>query len=306
MAKNGLILHFLQYQPVYFYVQEVLFLPVTHTPSGDRWRSRLSLPNGSFPPRVQTLECEQQFWSTRMKKGAPAPDAYADTVFSALMAQVGALPISSVLEIGPGWGNYTFPLVQKFPRVTVVDISPDNLNYLSEHSSALRNPIHPICGAWETAAVAPHDLVFGYNCLYRLKEPELFLQKVTENAKLLCVLGMNCPPELPWLPSLEAAGIPIHATCQGCEELYAILMEMGIRAKLISIANHRTYCYDSKEALLQRAEGFLTEPCSRDKLLSILLAFHTEAPDGRLRCEYPFTSQLLVWEPSRLSSANAE
>ena len=281
-------------------------MQVAHTPAGDRWRARLTLPNGEFSPRVQDLACEQQFWSARMKKGAPAPDPYADTVFSALTAQLGDLPISSVLEIGPGWGNYTFPLVRSFPYVTAVDISPDNLRYLSAHSRVLGNPIHPLCGAWESVTVPPHDLVFGYNCLYRLTEPELFLQKMTQSAKLLCVLGMNRPPELPWLPSLEAAGISIHATRQGCEELLTIAKELGLRANLISVPNRRIYRYDSEDALLRRAEGFLNEPVSRDKLRSILLPFHTRSPDGSLSCEYSFTSQLLVWEPPHLSSATAE
>lgn len=281
-------------------------MQVNHTHAGDCWRARLSLPNGEFSPRVQDLACERQFWSARMKKGVPAQDAYADKVFSALMEQIGDLPISSVLEIGPGWGNYTFPLVQNFPYVTAVDISPDNLCYLSAHSQVLGNPIHPLCGAWESVKVKPHDLVFGYNCLYRLIEPELFLQKVTRSAKLLCVLGMNRPPELPWLPSLEAAGISVHATCQGCEELHAIAKEMGICANLISIPNHRIYRYDSEDALLRRAEGFLSAPVSRDKLLSILLPFHTRGTDGSLICEYSFTSQLLVWKPTHLSSATAE
>ncbi len=269
------------------------------TAAGDRWRNQLHGPDGKLSPRVENPDVERQFWHDRIKTGIPL-DAYAQPVFAALMNQVEFRPISSVLEIGPGWGNYTFPLSKKFSRVTAVDMSPDNLEYLLTHTQAEGHSICPICSPWEQADPELHDLVFGYNCLYRLQYPEVFIQKMNEAARVLCVLGMNCPPELPWLPVLEKSGFSVHYTRQGCSELLQIMEEMGIPARLVDIPNRRQYRYANEEALLQRAQGFLLESCPCEALLPVLLPFHKKEPDGSLICDYQFHSQLLVWEPTDL------
>ena len=266
-----------------------------HTPAGDRWRSRLLRPDGVMSPRVRSLQTERAFWHDRA--GRVQRDAYADRVWEGLLQVIGDRKIDSVLEIGPGWGNYTLPLARRFPMVTCVDVSPDNLQALRRETAAMGRPIDTICGTWEMAETEPHDLVFGYNCLYRLEEPELFLLKMQETGRKLCVIGMNEPPELPWLPGLQQAGLSVHYTRQGCRELQEVLDSIRIRGRVVDIPNFRTCRYPDREALLQRAEGFLLEPCSREKLLDILLAYHRQLPDGSLQCDYPFTSQLLVWEP---------
>lgn len=271
---------------------------MTHTDAGNRWRRGLRFPNGDLPVRAQSAAEEQAFWRKRMTDGPPPPDAYATAVWEALRALTEPLPIHSVLEIGPGWGNYTLSLCRTFPKVTCVDISPDNLAYISSRSAPW-NPIVPICSTWEDAEVPVHDLVFGYNCLYRLEEPEHFLQKMNDHAGHLCVIGMNCPPEFPWLPSLEAADLPIRYTRQGCRELGEVLTSLGISCKMINIPNHRTYHYANKEAILRRAEQFLMESCPRERLWDLLSPFHRRVGTQWV-CEYPFDSQLLAWKPIRM------
>ena len=202
-----------------------------------------------------------------------------------------------MVEIGPGWGNYTIPLAEKYERLTLVDVSPDNLAYLRSRTNSMGRTVHTVCSPWEEAKVLKADLVFGYNCLYRVQEPELFLMKMHRTARKLCVIGMNRPPELPWLKDLEDAGISLHYTRQGCEELLEIARELGIPPRLVNVPNVRTYRNESEAALLKRAEGFLLKPCDRRKLMALLLPRHRQEADGRLSCEYRFFSQLLVWEP---------
>lgn len=266
-----------------------------HTPAGDRWRERLLRADGGLAPRVESLEIEQAFWHDRA--GICKQDEYAQVVFEALVREIGNREIRSVIEIGPGWGNYTIPLAQRYERLSAVDVSPDNLSYLRSRLNSMGRPIHTVCSPWEEAKVLKADLVFGYNCLYRLQEPERFLEKMDKSAEKLCVIGMNRPPELPWLRDLEQAGISLHYTRQGCEQLQEVARDLGIPARLINIPNVRTYHYESEQALLKRAEGFLLKPCDRRKLMALLLPYHRQEADGSLSCEYHFYSQLLVWEP---------
>ena len=267
-----------------------------HTSAGNRWRSGLRRPDGSLPERARSLETEREFWRRRVQAGLPPPDDYAVPVLAALLELAEAAGVSSVLEIGPGWGNYTLPLCRRFDRVACVDLSPDNLRWLSRAAEAEGLRLETVCAPWETAEASPCDLVFGYNCLYRLTEPELFLRKMNASAARLCVIGMNRPPELPWLPALEAAGLKVHYTRQGCEDLAGVLEELGIRARLVDIPNVRDYRYPDRQSLLRRAEQFLAAPCPEDMLWELLAPFHHREA-GSWVCRYPFRSQLLVWEP---------
>ena len=107
-----------------------------HTSAGNRWRSGLRRPDGSLPERARSLETEREFWRRRVQAGLPPPDDYAVPVLAALLELAEAAGVSSVLEIGPGWGNYTLPLCRRFDRVACVDLSPDNLRWLSRAAEA--------------------------------------------------------------------------------------------------------------------------------------------------------------------------
>lgn len=274
---------------------------ILHTAAGDRWREKLRRPDGTFARRVSSIQEEQDFWRKRMEAAAVSRDGYAETVWETLCRITAPLGISSVLEIGPGWGNYTFSLCRSFDETACVDISPDNLRFLKEEAKRQGLRLQTYCSAWETAelggsATGGWDLVFGYNCLYRLLEPELFLRKMNDTARKLCVIGMNHPPELPWLTALEEKGLPLHYTRQGCAELAKVLSSLGIQGEIVNIPNFRTYRYPDREAVLNRAEQFLLAPYPREELWELLAPWHYEEK-GEWICDYPFDSQLLVWEP---------
>lgn len=268
-----------------------------HTEAGDRWRARLTNPDGTLPVRASDPEAERRFWRECLLNGLPKRDAYAEHVWDALNDVCKGYGIRSVLEIGPGWGNYTFPLLERFEEVTAVDISQDNLNALMRRAEAAGRCLHIVCSPWEDAQAEPHDLVFAYNCFYRLTEPELFFRKMNETARKLCVCGMNRPPELPWLEDMERAGLPMRYTRQGCEAMLEVLSSIGINARLENIPNERTYAYPDEQALLRRARSFLLEPVPDETLLPLLMPYHLRQPDGSLVNLYRFASQLLTWEP---------
>ena len=189
-------------------------------------------------------------------------------------------------------------MAQRFEKLSCVDLSPDNLRFLSECIAREGCSISTYCSTWEDAHLEEHDMVFGYNCFYRLQEPELFLKKVNDSSRMLCVIGMNCPPEFPWLPDMEKAGLSVHYTRQGCAELLEILHDLNIFARFINIPNVRIYRYPDERALIARARQFLMKSCSDEKLLSVLSPHHKKEMNGELVCKYDFNSQLLVWQPA--------
>lgn len=263
------------------------------TPAGDQWRNRMVRPDGSLSARLND-DVERSFWKSRA--GSSAFDDYAKTVYTQVSLLTKGKQIRSVLEIGPGWGNYTFSLCRDFETVTCVDISPDNLLWLTGQAAQMGYQPETICAPWEEAPALKRDLVFAYNCFYRMQEPEWFLQKIDCSAEKLCIIGMNCPPELPWLPKLKDAGLPVAYTSQGCAEMQPVLEALGISAKRMDIPNFRLYRYENTRALLQRAQSFLLTPQDPELLLRLILPDHELQPDGSLVCRYSFLSQLLYWE----------
>lgn len=274
-----------------------MFDPPCHTAAGDRWRENLHRPDGSLSPRVADLEAERRFWAGR---GPTPPDPYSAPVWRQVLRLGREAGAGSVLEIGPGWGNYTFRLARAFPQVTCLDLSPDNLEGLRQGCQSRGLSIETICAPWEEARLdRTYGMVFAYNCFYRLLEPELFLSKLDRSADRLCLIGMNRPPELPWLPALERAGLPVHYTRQGCPELARVLVSLGIHPRRLDIPNLREYRCRDEGALLERVRGFLTAPVPDRDLLPLVLPFYTRQPDGSLLCRYSFQSQLLAWTPTK-------
>lgn len=279
-------------------------LAVIHTQAGDEWRNALKLPNGELTERVQSDDVERNFWRMRQQNSTAALDAYRLPVCSALRALITSYKIRSVMELGPGWGNYTFFLAEQGIRLTCVDISPDNLDYLArELKTRMGVSAKMICAPWENAQIEPNgnDMVFAYNCFYRMRDIEKCLLKLNLAATKLCVMGMNRPPELPWLPAMENdLGLKIRYTRMGCEQFQKVLSQLGINAELINIENKREYHYDSIGALMARAQQHIRSDFNEDALKKLLAGYHHAMPDGSLVCEYHFLSQLLVWEPKAL------
>lgn len=278
-----------------------IFIKTPWTPAGDEWRNTLKLPDGVLTERIQSNDIERSFWSARQQSGTIALDFYRLPVCDALKTLISCHKISSVMELGPGWGNYTLFLAEQGVQLTCVDISPDNLDYLSGNLVGhLKTTANMICAPWESAEIKPqnYDMVFAYNCFYRMKDIEHNLMKLNLAAKKLCVIGMNRPPELPWLPALESElGLKARYTRMGCEQFQKVLSQLGIDAKLVNIKNVREYRYSSMKEILNRARQHIRSDFDPDALEKLLARYHRTTSDGDLVCEYHFLSQLLVWKP---------
>lgn len=68
----------------------------------------------------------------------------------------------TILEIGPGWGNFTAELAECCRQLSCLDISPDVLSFLNEKvpQKEGKPEIRTICSKWETLCRKRHTMWF--------------------------------------------------------------------------------------------------------------------------------------------------
>jgi SAM-dependent methyltransferase len=116
---------------------------------------------------------------------ARAADPFADHMTGMLAAQIGLRPHHRVLELGAGFGRFTFSLLAHCAAVTAVDLSPRVLEALDRERAA--RAIAPascrtLCrevDALDAADVgAPVDAVVGFFLLHHLPDVSLTLRRL--------------------------------------------------------------------------------------------------------------------------------
>ena len=269
------------------------------TQQGEIWRKSLRMPFGDYNERTKSDETEREFWNQMMsRKGGYEPDPYSHAVADAtlgILAQAGQM--DSILEIGPGWGNYTLRLAEQCRELVCVDISEDVLRYIQK--VAVENGVSNIgavFGKWEEAITTRCDMVFAYNCFYRMRDIEDCLLKINGSANKLCVIGMSGSPEQPYLSDFDAAGLQARYTRMNHHNLNAILGELGIEAHMMDIPNEREYVYESFDELFNRAAAYLCGEFDTGEVEKILRRYYRHEK-GYWRCIYKFISGLIWWSP---------
>ncbi len=253
--------------------------------------------NAKYNKRLANDEEERLFWKKYVRqKPDYAPDTYSVKVCDAVCALVKSADARSVLEIGPGWGNYTMRLAQLVEDYACIDISEDILDYLMRiaRDKGINN-ITALCAKWEDAETRRYDAVFAYNCFYRMSNVEHSLKKIDDSAGKLCVVGMNSSPEQPYLTALEEElGLMLCYTRLDCRILERIVWQMGIKVEFKSIPNDREYEYDDFESLFAGAARYIRQPFDEQKVSDVLLRYY-RFENGKYRCSHKFTSDLTYW-----------
>ena len=245
-------------------------------------------------------QAEQDFWRQFMaKKGQYAPDPSSRPVAAFLQGKIAELGIQSVLELGPGWGNYTLDFAQSCKEVACVDISKDVLDYIEQ--TGAQQGFHNITShhvKWEEF-VSPrqYDLVFGYNCFYRLEDLAAAFWKMNRSADVLCVAGMNTGIAPPWFHELEQSGASVSWEWKDCIYFVNILYQMGIDADVKIFPFTKQLRYASKEELLARECGKLKAGHYDPKAAEEILLKHFQQNDqGEFTAQAHYRSALVMWQ----------
>ncbi len=263
------------------------------------WEQAIHQEDGSCSPRTESDEVEQNFWASFMgQKSGYTPDEYSKPIASFVTGLLRESGIKSVLEIGPGWGNYTLPIAGACPNLTCLDLSPDVLDYIRRIAS--ENGYHAvktICSKWETCILQePFDAVFGYNCFYRMRDLKASLKKINNSAQKLCVVGMTSGPEQPFLVDFQKEqGLDIRFDRLDYIYFTNTLYNMGIDVNCQIIPLEKEYSYNSAEEMLKSETGRIQNPEFNQVAILEILSRYFKFSNGKYRFRHAFNGAVLYW-----------
>ncbi|PJO41315.1 class I SAM-dependent methyltransferase [Lysinibacillus xylanilyticus] len=263
------------------------------------WQEGMKDWHGQMPERMVNDQLEEQFWAQSIaRKKAGQTDPYAEKIFQEIKKSIQSE--DSVLEIGPGWGNYTFPLADHVRELTCIDSSESILSYL-ENCMEDKQHVSYIHAKWESLAkdeVEAHDIVIGVNCFYRMYEIKSALYHMNRLAKKRAIIGMTTGPIQPHYEILyEKYGYDIKFPRRDYIEFLNLLYEMDIYAECKIIPLERVYEYESYEQLVTiQSKKILNDTFNREHVEEALLPF-IEEKNGRYYYRHDFHAALVSWEP---------
>ncbi|MFC4601870.1 class I SAM-dependent methyltransferase [Cohnella hongkongensis] len=254
--------------------------------------------NGGLSERMTDDEKEEAFWQTFLQEKKGEPDAYSAGIREELLRYIA--PGDDVLEIGPGWGNYTFSVAEKAAAMTCVDSSRSVLDFLQKEAAGkgLR-PMEMIHAKWEQYTPGrQYDVVFGVNCFYRMEDIEQTLLHMNEAARKYAVIGWTSGPERPHLLDFhQELGVKVKFQRRDYIHLTNLLYELGIDTNCKILELERNYLYASKEELLRSCLKDIIDPSYDRKAAEDIVLRHVTIEDGVYSYKHRFKTALLHWKP---------
>ncbi|RUL55575.1 MULTISPECIES: class I SAM-dependent methyltransferase [Lysinibacillus] len=267
------------------------------------WKEGMHDWHGNMPERMTNDELEEAFWTQSMqKKSYRQTDAHAKPIYAKIRQHI---PDNvTCLEIGPGWGNYTFPLREDVKKLTLVDGSESVLRYLQQYFME-DQAVRFVHAKWEEAQLEPHDIVVGVNCYYRIYEMNAALLKMNKLAKKRAIIGLTTGPIQPHYVILDQQfGYEIKYPRRDYIEIVNMLYQLGIYADCEMLPLERTYRYNSYEALYEaQSKKILNDTFRLDDLKAALTNFITEE-NGQIVYRHKFYAAIISWEPINIENVS--
>lgn len=260
------------------------------------WKEGMLDWHGNMPERMKNDALEEAFWAQSIqKKSYKQTDAHAIPIYEKIRQYIpqGA----SCLEMGPGWGNYTFPLREDVGKLTLVDGSKSVLNYLQQYFME-DDAVNFVHAKWEEADVEQHDIVIGVNCYYRIYEMNDALLKMNNCAKKRAIIGLTTGPIQPHYDVLaKEYHYQIKYPRRDYIEILNMLYQLGIYADCEMLPLERVYYYDSYEALFEaQSKKILSNPFDLEHVKEALARF-VKVEEGKIVYRHKFYAAIISWEP---------
>ncbi|MEK4029867.1 class I SAM-dependent methyltransferase [Pseudobacillus sp. FSL P4-0506] len=268
----------------------------------DLWKENMKEWDGTLSNRMINDEAEDAFWNAFLEKkqqnGTVDTNAYAHIIREELLKLLHES--DHVLEIGPGWGNYTFCVSEHVKQLTCVDISQSIIDFLKHKTEKMQlNNISFIHEKWEQLNIKQTcDVVFGINCYYRIRDIDKALLKMNQAASRLVIAGMTSGPEKPHYIDLHREhGYSIKFRRRDYIDLQNILYQLGIMANCRIIEIPRVSIYESFEALIRdNVSKILTRDYNQQEVEQALSRYVVEK-NGQYEYSYTIHAALLYWKP---------
>ena len=271
----------------------------------DLWKENMKEGDGTLSNRMIYDEAEDDFWKSFLEKkqqnGEIGTNSYAHSIQEELLKLLHES--DHVMEIGPGWGNYTFCVSENVKQLTCVDISPSIIDFLKLKTEKMQlNNVSFIHEKWEQLYIRQtYDVVFGINCYYRIGDIDKALLKMNQAASRLVIAGMTSGPEKPHYIDLHREhGYSIKFRRRDYIDLQNILYQLGIMANCRIIEIPRVSTYESFEALIRdNVSKILTRDYNKQEVEQVLSRYIVEK-EGRYEYSYTIHAALLYWKPVKI------
>lgn len=198
------------------------------TTAGERWRRQVE-EHHAQTQRVREDAGEEDYWGGGIAAHfRDHPMREDDPVLNRLVRWVDAE--STVLDVGGGAGRFALPLARRCREVTVVEPSAAMVEQLKEGAAeaGIEN-IKIVPENWETANVAPANLVLCAHVVYGIDDIEPFLRKLAESAKgRVVIVGHTVSPISMVGPFWKAVHGEERIDLPALPELVPVIWEMGV------------------------------------------------------------------------------
>lgn len=263
----------------------------------ENWLYLMRGGQNNFSERILNDDCEKDFWKKFLADGKNTKkEEYTSKIFSEVLKIIKENNIQSILEIGIGWGNYTFDLAKNCKEIMCLDISQDAIDFVKKEAQKQNlNNISYINSKIEDAKLDLFDMSFAYNCFYRILDIEKTLEKIINSSKKISLIGMNSNIDRASTLDLEnRLGLNIKKSYLNHKIIKEILLDMGYSCEEKIINVYREYSFDKIEDAYEMEKRFiLQEKFSKKEVLNILEE-HYNYSNGKFRQGHTICAGLLV------------
>lgn len=261
-----------------------------------QWKAGMHDWHGKMPERMINDDLEEAFWAQSMqKKTYKQTDAHTKQIYDKMKRHIPEK--ASCIEIGPGWGNYTFSLQEDVEKLTLVDGSKSVLHYLQQYFVE-EERVQFVHAKWEEAVLEPHDVVIGVNCYYRMYEMNETLLKMNALAKKRAIIGLTTGPIQPHYEVLHKTfGYEIKYPRRDYIQIVNMLYQLGIYADCEMLKLERIYRYENEDVLYAaQSKKILNEHFDIEHVKAALAPF-IKKQNGMIEYRHIFYAAIISWEP---------
>lgn len=261
-----------------------------------RWQEGIKNWSGQIPERMTDDDLEESFWRGLLNEKKPGQiDDYSHPLRLAILSSIDKE--DSVLEIGPGWGNYTFALLEHAKSLSIADPSQAVLDFLSQQAD--KGTLNTYRTKWEEFHSSErYDVIVGVNCFYRMFEIKQALLNMNHYAEKLCIVGMTTGSLPPHYYDLEKEyGYQVKHPRRDYIDLQYLLYECGIQADCKIVPLTRAPIFSTMEEAVKKGSSKVFSPeVNPAHVEAVLQPYLKKIPEG-YQYEQSFYGALLSWKP---------
>ena len=226
-------------------------------------------------------------------------DAAADPLTQMLQAALDSG--GTLLDVGAGAGRHTLALADAASRVTAVEPSAAMRAALESELArrGLAN-VTIVAGAWEEAAVEPHDVVLASHVLYPIADVVPFVRKLDAASRRACYITLRVDDMVPQItPLWRAVWGRERPREPGFLDLYNLLFAIGIRPNVRLVPFGSGLGFDTLDEAVEYARRMLFVPVdehAHDARIGAFLETVLVSQTGRLMVPNIAQSAILWWD----------